>query len=51
MPRNRLQELIETAHRFGVEVSTGGFIERVLLFGKRAVEKYVAKRIEHLPLK
>src|SRR5437762_2884255 len=40
MPRERLSELIETAHRFDVEVSTGGFIERVLVQGERAVEKY-----------
>ena len=46
MPEERLRELIETAHRFEVEVSTGGFIERVLTFGEKAVEKYIDKCAE-----
>src|SRR5438874_11275032 len=30
MPRAQVRELIETAHRFDVQVSTGGFMEQVL---------------------
>lgn len=41
MPREALVELLETAHRFQVEVSTGGFIEHVLTKGPRQVEKYI----------
>lgn len=41
MPRNAVKELIETAHRFDVMVSTGGFIEYVLTQGAEAVEKYI----------
>jgi phosphosulfolactate synthase (CoM biosynthesis protein A) len=41
MPRDRVREVIEIAHRFDVEVSTGGFIERVLPGGRRAVEEYI----------
>src|SRR5438874_3615170 len=37
MPRRRLKELIELAHRFQVEVSTGGFIEYVLTKGAKQV--------------
>jgi phosphosulfolactate synthase (CoM biosynthesis protein A) len=43
MPRNRLLELIETAHRFQVQVSTGGFIEHVLTKGVNQVERYIAE--------
>ena len=46
MPRERVRELIETAHRFRVEVSTGGFVERVLTKGARQVEKYIAECAE-----
>lgn len=42
MPRVRVEELIETAHRFQVQVSTGGFIEHVLTKGARQVEQYIA---------
>jgi len=41
MPRDRLVELIELCHRYDVQVSTGGFIERVLLQGADAVDPYV----------
>src|SRR5438105_4240233 len=41
MPRERLREIIETAHRFQVQVSTGGFIEHVLTKGEKQVERYV----------
>lgn len=41
MPREVLQEIIELAHRHEVLVSTGGFIERVLVQGREAVERYI----------
>jgi phosphosulfolactate synthase (CoM biosynthesis protein A) len=41
MPRGRLVEIIELCHRYDVQVSTGGFIERVLLQGPDAVDRYV----------
>ncbi len=41
MPRKALAAIIELCHSHGVLVSTGGFIERVLLQGKAAVEQYI----------
>lgn len=41
MRRDRLVEIIELCHRYDVQVSTGGFIERVLLQGPDAVDRYV----------
>src|SRR5579872_1263181 len=41
MPEAKLRELIETAHRYGVLVSTGGFIERVLAHGPQVVDAYI----------
>lgn len=41
MPRQRLVELIETAHRYQVGVSTGGFIEHVLTKGAKQVDRYI----------
>src|SRR6266404_907003 len=46
MPRQRLLELIETAHRFQVQVSTGGFIERILAKGTKEVQKYIVECAE-----
>jgi phosphosulfolactate synthase (CoM biosynthesis protein A) len=46
MPRKRVRELIEIAHRFQVEVSTGGFIEHVLTKGAKQVERYIAECAE-----
>jgi len=43
MPRGRVVELIETAHRFGVQVSTGGFIEHVLTKGAKQVDRYIGE--------
>jgi phosphosulfolactate synthase (CoM biosynthesis protein A) len=43
MPRSALRDIIDTAHRFDVLVSTGGFIERVLVQGKDAVDAYVGE--------
>ncbi len=41
MPQQALRELIELCHQYGVLVSTGGFIERVLLQGGPAVDRYI----------
>jgi phosphosulfolactate synthase (CoM biosynthesis protein A) len=41
MPRNKLQEIIELAHRYNVLVSTGGFIEYVLAHNPDAVMTYI----------
>jgi phosphosulfolactate synthase (CoM biosynthesis protein A) len=43
MPRRAVRELIDTAHRHQVLVSTGGFIEFVLTQGAAAVEAYIAE--------
>lgn len=41
MPKSAVTEIIETAHRFNVQVSTGGFIEHVLTQGPEAVRRYI----------
>lgn len=41
MPRRAVKDLIDTAHRYDVLVSTGGFIEYVLTQGAPAVERYI----------
>src|SRR5688572_5964984 len=41
MPRQAVQELLELAHQHDVTVSTGGFIERVLVQGADAVTYYL----------
>ena len=41
MPRQALKEIIDTAHRFNVQVSTGGFLEHVLTQGSEAVQRYI----------
>jgi phosphosulfolactate synthase (CoM biosynthesis protein A) len=41
MKRDVLKEIIDTAHRYNVLVSTGGWIEHVLTQGPEAVEQYV----------
>jgi len=41
MPRNVIRELLDLCHSHDVLVSTGGFIERVLTFGAKAVEQYI----------
>ncbi len=40
-PAQALKEIIDLAHRFDVQVSTGGFIEYVLTQGPDAVDRYV----------
>src|SRR5215469_972137 len=46
MPRKALEEIIKTAHRFQVQVSTGGFIERVLAKSPKLVDRYIANCAE-----
>ena len=41
MPTPALEELIALCHEHGVLVSTGGFVERVLTQGSRAVAQYI----------
>ncbi len=41
MPARAVKEITDLCHAYGVEVSTGGFIERVLLQGPQAVERYL----------
>src|SRR5512137_1828949 len=43
MPARAVRELVETAHRHQVLVSTGGFIEYVLTQGSQAVGRYIAE--------
>lgn len=41
LPPGLLREMIQLAHQHQVTVSTGGFIERVLIHGPAAVENYL----------
>jgi phosphosulfolactate synthase (CoM biosynthesis protein A) len=41
MPRQALKEVIDLCHQYGVLVSTGGFLERVLVQGPEAVDAYI----------
>ncbi|HEU0273280.1 MAG TPA: phosphosulfolactate synthase [Candidatus Udaeobacter sp.] len=43
MPEETIRNIIEVCHKYDVLVSTGGFIERVLLQGHEAVRQYVAE--------
>jgi phosphosulfolactate synthase (CoM biosynthesis protein A) len=43
MPRRALVEIIDRCHRSDVLVSTGGFIERVLLHGPETVDRYIGE--------
>jgi phosphosulfolactate synthase (CoM biosynthesis protein A) len=43
MPEPAVQEIIDLCHKHDVLVSTGGFIERVLVQGGDAVRRYVAE--------
>ena len=43
MPERAVQGIIEVCHKHDVLVSTGGFIERVLVQGGGAVRQYVAE--------
>ncbi|HEX5410874.1 MAG TPA: phosphosulfolactate synthase [Terriglobia bacterium] len=41
MPSDAVKQLTEVCHKFGVLVSTGGFIEYVLTQGSAAVDQYI----------
>ncbi len=41
MPEKAVRELIDLCHSYDVQVSTGGFIERVLTAGPAAVGRYI----------
>jgi phosphosulfolactate synthase (CoM biosynthesis protein A) len=41
MSRAALKDIIDLAHRYDVQVSTGGFIEYVLTQGPEAVDRYI----------
>ena len=41
LPRNRTKEIINLCHDHSVYVSTGGFVERVIVQGADAVDKYL----------
>jgi phosphosulfolactate synthase (CoM biosynthesis protein A) len=43
MPRDRVKEIVDLAHRYGTYVSTGGWIEHVLRYGAKAVDDYLAE--------
>ena len=43
MPERAVRDIIELCHKHDVLVSTGGFVERVLVQGGDAVRKYVAE--------
>jgi phosphosulfolactate synthase (CoM biosynthesis protein A) len=43
MPEQAVRDIIELCHENDVLVSTGGFIERVLVYGSDAVRQYVAE--------
>jgi phosphosulfolactate synthase (CoM biosynthesis protein A) len=43
MPERAVREIVDLCHKHDVLVSTGGFIERVLVQGGGAVRKYVAE--------
>ena len=43
MPETAVRDIIELCHKHDVLVSTGGFIERVLVQGDDAVRQYVAQ--------
>jgi phosphosulfolactate synthase (CoM biosynthesis protein A) len=46
MPRTAVKELVELCHQHDVLVSTGGFIEYVLIQGNAAVDKYIKECAE-----
>jgi phosphosulfolactate synthase (CoM biosynthesis protein A) len=43
MPEQAVRDIIELCHNHDVLVSTGGFIERVLVQGGEAVRQYVSE--------
>ena len=43
IPKKALAQLLDLAHSYDVNVSTGGWIEYVLTQGKQAVDRYIAE--------
>src|SRR6266513_624986 len=43
MPEQAVREIVDVFHKHDVLVSTGGFIERVLVQGGEAVRQYIAE--------
>src|SRR6059058_3707115 len=43
MPESAVRDIIDLCHKYDVLVSTGGFIERVLVQGGDAARRYVAE--------
>ncbi|MFB3888063.1 MAG: phosphosulfolactate synthase [Candidatus Bathyarchaeia archaeon] len=41
LPKERVRQIIQTCHDFGIYVSTGGFVERVIVQGSKAVDQYL----------
>ena len=41
LPAKQLKETIKLCHDYGIYVSTGGFIERVIIQGRKAVDRYL----------
>src|SRR5437899_8144623 len=41
LPRDKVRKIIDLCHEHGVYVSTGGFVERVIAQGSRAVDLYL----------
>ena len=41
LPRARVRQIIQVCHDYGLYVSTGGFVERVIVQGGRAVDRYL----------
>ena len=41
LTKTRVEQIIQICHDFGLYVSTGGFIERVIVQGSKAVDKYL----------
>jgi phosphosulfolactate synthase (CoM biosynthesis protein A) len=41
LPKTRVKQIIETCHAHKVYVSTGGFVERVIVQGSDAVDRYL----------
>ncbi|HMK95826.1 MAG TPA: phosphosulfolactate synthase [Candidatus Limnocylindrales bacterium] len=41
LPRTRVRQIIQACHDYGVYVSTGGFVERVVVQGGETVDRYL----------
>lgn len=41
LPKEIVKKKIDLCHRYGIEVSTGGFLERVLLYGPDIVKRFL----------